>query len=89
MQINQYERYIAVFVARQHHHETSTTGRLFFSYALLPSSKMMEHVKTKASVYIAITVDGYIADKDGSSIFLTSTNHLHRLKMETCDLLPF
>lgn len=30
----------------------------------------MEHVKTKASVYIATTVDGFIADKDGSVEFL-------------------
>lgn len=30
----------------------------------------MEKVKTKASVYIATTVDGYIAEKDGSVDFL-------------------
>lgn len=30
----------------------------------------MENVKTKASVYIATTVDGYIAEKDGSVDFL-------------------
>jgi len=41
-----------------------------YSSAAVSYLPMMENVKTKASVYIATTVDGYIADKDGSVKFL-------------------
>lgn len=37
-----------------------------YSSAAVSYLPMMERVRTKASVYIATTVDGYIADKDGS-----------------------
>jgi len=51
----------------------SITRRQLVGYSSAAVSSylpMMEHVKTKASVYIATTVDGYIADKDGSVEFL-------------------
>eukprot|EP00984_Skeletonema_dohrnii_P019483 scaffold9315_cov72-Skeletonema_dohrnii-CCMP3373.AAC.3 len=41
-----------------------------YSSAVVSYLPKMENVKTKASVYIATTVDGYIADKDGSVDFL-------------------